>query len=240
MYRIAICDDDCVFRNSLVKLTKEYFKNEESRAVIKSFADGEEIMPLYNCGSRPFDVLLLDGLMRNMDGYKLSENIRKVDPSVIIVFISSFSEYAEKGYVVDVYRFIHKDSRHLKDNLFNVLDDVIKELEKNARRFSLKCGHDLVCFKVSDVFCIEVLNRMITIHSKQKIEAFSGNLAEIAETVIPYGFARCHRSYLVNISQIKRIKSESLLLTNGEEIPLGRAYKNALSDIFTRYLGGMI
>lgn len=51
--------------------------------------------------------------------------------------------------------------------------------------------------------------------------------------LLPNEFVRCHRAHVVNIAHIKQLQALSgsrwrLLLSNGVEIPVGRAYIGAL------------
>ena len=48
-------------------------------------------------------------------------------------------------------------------------------------------------------------------------------------------FLRCHDSFAVNKKHISVVEGSSIFLTNGEEIPVSRAYKKAVSE-YIKYL----
>ena len=60
---------------------------------------------------------------------------------------------------------------------------------------------------------------------------FYGTLEALAET-LPEGFQRCHRSYLVNMEKIDRVRfAENLiLLWDGLSVPLSRGYKRSFKE----------
>lgn len=240
MYRIAVCDDDCVIREKIVDYAREFFSKQNTEAAIKSFSDGAEIIPLYNDGSKPFDILLLDGEMKNVDGYELSLAIRKYDSAVMIIFVSGWERYAVKGYEVGVHRFVRKRPEQLKDELFTALTSAVKEFEMGRKRFPIKCGHDTRWYITSDVSVIEALNRQLIIHLEDSSETICGKLSDLVRLLVPYGFVQCHRSYIVNISKINLLKADWIYMSNGKEIPLGRSFKQLVNDAFTRYLGGVM
>ena len=52
----------------------------------------------------------------------------------------------------------------------------------------------------------------------------------------PYGFLRCHASYLVNRRFIRSVGAQSLVLTNGREIPISQRRRREFMDgIFEWY-----
>lgn len=238
MYRIAVCDDDCTIRKTIKSYTLEYFKTQDIPVLVKEYSDGSEIEPIYRQGHKPFDILLLDGKMKDTDGYELSVTIRKYDPQVIIIFISSWDDYAVKGYEVGVYRFIRKNAQHIRNDLFSSLTGAIKKLDSDIQKISLKCGNNLKRYVVSEISYIEVHDHELDIHLTKSTETVCGKLSEISQQLSLLGFIQCHRSYLINISHIDVIKNDYIYLDSGEEIPFGRSFKKSVNDAFTRYLGG--
>lgn len=53
--------------------------------------------------------------------------------------------------------------------------------------------------------------------------------------VLPDGFRRCHRSYVVNMNLIERIKlsENTIYMRNGIEVPLSRSYKQEIKEYLT-------
>ena len=52
------------------------------------------------------------------------------------------------------------------------------------------------------------------------------------EKILPKNFVRCHRSFIVAVSEIKKImfSQNTIVLENGILIPLSRSYKSAMKD----------
>ena len=70
-----------------------------------TFTDGDEIAGGYKS---VYDIILMDVQMRFMDGMSAAEEIRKVDPEVVIIFITNMSQYAIRGYAVDALDYVLK------------------------------------------------------------------------------------------------------------------------------------
>ena len=76
MIKIAICDDEEVFLNTLERMIRNYEKTIKEKLLIKRYTK-----PLYLMDSlaEDFQVFFLDMQMPNMDGFELARVIRKYD-----------------------------------------------------------------------------------------------------------------------------------------------------------------
>ncbi len=60
-------------------------------------------------------------------------------------------------------------------------------------------------------------------------------MQEIAAQLTPYGFVRCSASYLVNLSCITAVSRMNVYI-GGAALPIGRTYKDAFTEAFSRYM----
>ena len=69
-------------------------------------------------------------------------------------------------------------------------------------------------------------------------EAFTpvaSRFQEIAAQLTPYGFVRCSASYLVNLRCITAVSRMNVYI-GGAALPIGRTYKDAFTEAFSRYM----
>ena len=66
-------------------------------------------------------------------GLEIAKKIRDINPSVILIFLTSFPEYALSGYKVKAFDYLVKPLSYLQ--LENVLDQAISELKSNEKHF---------------------------------------------------------------------------------------------------------
>lgn len=82
---------------------------------------------------------------------------------------------------------------------------------------------------LNDIVFLEAFNRKTHIASKQYKGTHRDNLSELEEKLPAENFIRCHRSYIINLHQIKEIHPDShstfiLRMTNGSRIPVSQSY----------------
>lgn len=70
---------------------------------------------------------------------------------------------------------------------------------------------------------------------KTEIIKNRGSMQEIAAQLTPYGFVRCSASYLVNLRCITAVSRMNVYI-GGAALPIGRTYKDAFTEAFSRYM----
>lgn len=99
-------------------------------------------------------------------------------------------------------------------------------------QFMYKGNHQRIPLK--DILYIESNARKCIIHSstdKDKTECFYGKLSEIAKSLYPYGFVRCHQSYLISITPNARY-SDNMIYIEDTSIPVSEKYRKNIISIF--------
>ena len=115
MIKIAVCDDNIMFVDKIYNLIVKYSSNNNLKINIFTFADSEEL--INSCKYRLYNIVFLDVEMKPFDVIKTGENLRLLFPDVILVYVSSYINYAVQGYKVKAFRYI------LKNNIEDVFDE---------------------------------------------------------------------------------------------------------------------
>ncbi len=207
-YKIAICDDSKADAEYISKLVKEWAKDRI--VIIKSFPSAEAFMFNY-AEEKDFDILLLDIEMGKMDGVTMAKTIRQDNESVQIVFITGYSEYIADGYDVAALHYLIKPVK--REQLWSVLDRAAERLKKNEKELLLKTADETVVMPVRGIRYLDVQQNYVTVHGKTDVTVFF----------------RLGRSYIVNLTCVRRISKTEVILTDGSAIPLPRGQYDALN-----------
>lgn len=225
-YKIAICDDSQADADYIATLVKEWAKDRIVK--IRTYPSAEAFMFNY-AEEKDYDILLLDiemgKGMGKMDGVTMAKAIRKDNESVQIVFITGYSEYIADGYDVAALHYLIKPVK--KEQLWSVLDRATERLKKNEKELLLKTADETVVMPVREIRYLDVQQNYVTVHGKTDVTV-KRTLGEF-ERELDERFFRLGRSYIVNLSCVRRISKTEVILTDGSAIPLPRGQYDALN-----------
>ena len=123
MIRILLAEDDRVMREYLTRAL------ERSGYAVSAVDRGTEAIPLLE--SEPFDLLLTDIVMTEMDGIELAQRAGEMCPDLRVMFITGFAAVTLKaGKTMPQARVLSKPF-HLRDLVLEV--DRMFEMENATR-----------------------------------------------------------------------------------------------------------
>lgn len=123
-----------------------------------------------------------------------------------------------------------------KDRLERTLQRVIKRWERiNGKSLFIQTRNWSRNVKIHDIYYCEVIDRKIYLHTKSGVVEYYGRLKETQEQLGP-SFVKCHRSYLVNLEYLQEYRGGSVILENGERLPVSRQQQQILLDGMMRYM----
>ena len=99
MLKIAICDDEKVFRDNINKYVAAYLNEKEISYEIDTFSSGKEIIDL-GIEIKQYNIIFLDINMDDVDGIVTAQKIREYSSEIYIVFVTAYINYS---LVVSLY-----------------------------------------------------------------------------------------------------------------------------------------
>lgn len=232
--RVAICDDDFTALTGIEGAAKSVFFKSDVVAETEIFKSARQLDDRMR--EVPFDLILLDIDMPDIDGIRFGKILRERKDSTDIIFISNREEKVFAAFSVHPFGFVRK-SRFLKD-LSAVLQAFLTEWKKK------RSGEDKLIFDgkygIVTVFAPELMyvegsakNQLLHIEGKQEPIVVRSSLEVLERELSDKGFLRCHKGFIVNCRYVSAIMKDSVELLNGEEIPLSR---RKAAEIREKYL----
>lgn len=234
--RIAVCDDEIYMRRRLEQILKEY---SEGSIQMSFFESGEALL----ASEENYDIIILDIDMKGMNGIETAEYIRKKDRQVKIIYLTNYTDYSLFAFKVHAFAYLLKseDDKVLKEELFLQLKEASFYLEEDMaaeREFLTAQGH--ITLKIREIFYFEYQNRKIHMVTAGGSYDLKKKIADVAEEMFPFDFRVPHKSFVVNLYQIRSIKGSDLLLADGTRIPLSQKKAAAFRRELNRYLAERI
>lgn len=217
-YNISVIDDNAVDTEYISALVTRWADAAGHIAHILTFPSAEAFLFAYE-EEKDFDILLLDIEMGEMNGVDLAKKIRIKNDAVQIVFITGYPDFIAEGYEVAALHYLMKPVFYEK--LYAVLQKAAAHLEKAEKRLRVTYDHSTDLVPFSRILYVEAQKQYVLIHTFDETYRMKRSFGKILEELDEF-FYKCQRSFCVNLSHITRIKSSSVLLKNGEEIPISR------------------
>lgn len=226
MYRIAVCDDEAVFREKIITILNEKLALGECE--IKEYSDGRGL--LYDIeDDEYFDIIILDISMNNVDGVTAARAIREgtICSNSIIIFVTSYD--ADIPLIVDINPLAYVYKSMTLEELKPKIDKAISKLTDKHRKLEFSSNWIKVRVNIKDIMYIESYPRGINIYTKDNIyKTTTYRIGEVMEKIGSDAFVRCHRAFAVNINYISRMTSREIYLYSGKTLPVGRKYHSEL------------
>lgn len=222
MLNIYICEDNNVQRALIKKAIDNTLIIEEldMKLALETPDPNKVLEAVENTDMTGLYFLDID-LNANMNGIKLAQHIRDNDPRGFIVFVTSHSEMSMLtfNYKVEAMDFILKDdpdkiATRIRECMLKA-NERYSSLKNNIQKnFVIKVNDKKFVVDYKDILYFETslnIHKVILYTKNRKLE-FIAKMKDI-EAQVDERFYRCHRSFLVNVDNIKEIDSNNKELT---------------------------
>jgi DNA-binding LytR/AlgR family response regulator len=232
MINIAICDDERAEIEYLTVLVRKWAAESGSVIHLSDYESAEGFLFDYE-DNKEIDILLLDIQMKGMDGVKLARQLRRVNDTIQIIFITGYSDFIADGYDVSALHYLMKPVK--EEKFLEVLERAAFRLQKVSRMIRFpKMGGDIK-ISADDIMYAEVFSHTVILYlTKEGKEEFHMRISDM-EKLLGEGFFQCHRSYIVSMQYVKRVTKAAMILNDNREIPLSRNLYDAANQAFINY-----
>ena len=229
MLNFVICDDNPSAIDKLSKMLNSIIiSNNLKGEVIFSTSNPKELLNFVK--NNQVHVLLLDiDLKSSMSGLKIAEEIRNVDKSVYIIFITGHFEYGMIAYKYKTFDFLQKPltKERFEETILRLYTDVFGNKDRYIR-----LDNDKTVIKENSIRFIKKDGMKVIFHTDTRDYETYSSFSKISD-MLPYNFVRCHKSYIVNIKKITDIdfSNNVILFSKKDECYIGPKYKRNLMEV---------
>ncbi|WP_080676493.1 LytR/AlgR family response regulator transcription factor [Ruminococcus flavefaciens] len=232
MMRIAVCDDEKYFRDTICEAINAFYQSLDVFCL--PFESGAELITAFEKGQR-FDTVLLDIEMLPPDGMETARRLHEFSPELPVIFLTSHTELAMDGYEVGAFRFLQKPV--VSEKLTQALKD-IGQIYGRKKTVCIKENGEEYFLTPDDIIYAEADNnsvRFITAdreyHMRIKITGALTMLDTASDS-----FCRVHRSVIVNLAHIISRSDREVRLDNGIVLPVSKSYGDELKKGLMEYI----
>ena len=237
---IAIDDEPLALRQIVSYIQKVPFLELagqcQSAAEARRLLDAEHV-----------DAIFCDINMPDLNGMDF---VKQLAAPPLIVFTTAYSEYAVEGYKVDAVDYLLKPfglqdfqraANKIKARMEAMTAADTTPPSDNAEDDSLfvKTDYRMVRIALSDIRYIEGMSEYLKLHLRNQPKPVITLLAmKKLEERLPRNFMRIHRSYIVNLNDIREVNKNRVILDSDTSLPIGDNYKEQFcAYLENKYLG---
>lgn len=229
---VAIIEDDISAARELERCLTGF--GAQSGHTFSIFHYNDAVVFLSGYQSR-YDIIFMDIKMPGIDGMSASEQLRRVDPVTMLIFVTSMVQYAVQGYDVSAFDFIVKPINPVAFTM---------KMRRAMCALKLNKGNELTLhvngvthvLSTSAIQYIEVMNHSLTYHTEQGVLSVRGKLTEAEQHLPEESFFRCSVSYLINLRYVTQFTGEQVCVA-GEWLRVSRSKKKELAAAVAAFLG---
>lgn len=233
MLKIAIVEDEESYISVLQEYLKKYEQDTGEDIEVTVYHDGDEIAAFYRA---QFDVILMDIEMKFIDGMTAAEEIRKVDSTVAIIFITNAPQYAIRGYEVGALDYILKPVPYF--TFSQKLRRAVEKLKKRERKWiTVQVKGGVMRMELADIYYIESQGHDLIYHTKDGTPVAGSTMKSVEDTMTEMDFFRINKCYLVNLEHVEGVQ-DKYAVVHGERLLISRPRMKQFMQELTRYWGG--
>ena len=226
MLNVIICEDNAKQRERIKEVVESTICDNSLDLNISLCTDNpERVIEYLEQNNTKVGIYFLDiELNSKINGLALAQFIRKHDPYGYIIFVTTHSELAcmTFEYKVEAMGFIPKDevlffTNKIRDNLLEAYNKYNNkahhETESKDESITIEKVGKKVNIKLKDILFFETVasTHKIRVHTFKKQIEFYSSIKDLKD-LLNEDFYQSHRSYLVNIKNIKEIDKKRLLI----------------------------
>lgn len=244
MIKIAVCDDDGVYRAHLMSLIRKV--TSQDKVYIVDFVSGEALLASIQM-EECYDIIFLDVQLKGLNGNEVGKLVRDQDPSVLIVYCSGIQLTVPPNLIRESSPYSYLLKTAGDDKLIEEIKLVYTaccEQQRLGERFLFLncCNKGKGRFYINKIFYFA--NEKRTIKRKVMVRCaddaspvyIEETLPELYEQTASYGFAYSHNSFLINLNHVYKAskKDMTVVLDNGEKILMSRSKVDNFLDKFSQ------
>ena len=230
--RTLVVDDEALARADLCRM----LSSNPAIAIVGQCDNGNEAVAAVRA-QQP-DLVFLDVQMPGCDGFEVLERLGTKLPSVI-VFVTAYDQYALRAFEAGALDYLLKpfDAARFTRTLARAMDRIAAARAAPApadARIAIRSIGEVVFVRVADIDWIEAADYYACLHLGTATHILRRSLAELENELLPYGFARTHRSTIVNLARVARLAlgadgEHEIELHDGTRIKLSRSHRRAVA-----------
>ena len=235
----AICDDSPQALKLTTEKAEKVFLKKNISYKLFTYTDSKQFLFDIDHNSQ-LDLAILDIDMPSPNGLELAKTIKKLHKNCLIIFLTSYLNYAVDGYELEIFRFVPKTD--IEERLERTIGDATKIIDFDSKRSYIIQKHDLICrIEHKNILYIIKNGKNSIIHclNNEDIKVRK-TLSEIYDELAAEEFIYIDRGCIANMANVQRLDERDWICKNGDRLAVSRTIFNETKKKLIEFWGRKI
>lgn len=184
--------------------------------------------------SKEYQVVFLDICMEGTNGIETARILRRADPDLLLVFVTSSPEYVWDAFPVHPFDYLLKPYR--EEKLFQLADELRRVLFRAEPELEVRIARQQVHLPLRKIQYAMAQNHYVRIVSDDGECRAVSTFSQVEQLLrAQENFIVCNRGVILNMDKVLRLDSDCFEMLDGTCLPVRQKDKNTLFAQFTQY-----
>lgn len=184
--------------------------------------------------SKEYQVVFLDICMEGTNGIETARILRRTDPDLLLVFVTSSPEYVWDAFPVHPFDYLLKPYR--EEKLFQLADELRRVLFRAEPELEVRIARQQVHLPLRKIQYAMAQNHYVRIVSDDGECRAVSTFSQVEQLLrAQENFIVCNRGVILNMDKVLRLDSDCFEMLDGTCLPVRQKDKNSLFAQFTQY-----
>ncbi len=233
--QIVVCDDEEKIRDLLKEKIQRYCFLKNVDWNVYTCVSGEALL---ETDLEQIDVLFLDVDMPGKNGIETAQEIRKQNQNMLIVFLTAYSEFVFESFKVNAFRYLVKPLQ--EQELEESLESIMLKLCAPEDYLNFRFQNDTYSVRYAEIIYIEGMQDKMWIYCQERTYRWRGRMKSLNLQLKDRGFFQIHRSYIINMSKIKKYNGQEVVLEGGQRVPISKYRLDEFKEEYLKFWSKVI
>ena len=150
--------------------------------------------------------------------------------SLIIIIGNDDNNLMRKCYTLEPLGYIRINN--LESDLLEIKSMLNQVIPTRFKTYQFNTKNSKASIRLNTIYYIESFKHYIHIHTKTGTYIERKNISQFLLEMLNDGFIQIHKSYAINLDNIRSININEVELVNGEKLLIGQKYKEMLINAY--------
>ncbi|MBP3857375.1 MAG: LytTR family transcriptional regulator DNA-binding domain-containing protein [Ruminiclostridium sp.] len=240
-FTVAVCDTQKTELASVEAIIKEWLEDAgNAQPRLELFSDIRTAREKL-AGGFGADIYVIGVPPHGASSVELAHIIRRLQPDVPIIINAATRAYAFEAYEIRVLRYLLRPAE--RTELLSALDfALLVHRALPADTITVRMPGESRTLNTADVVYVEnnVRSMRYILRDGSTLTGTRRNISfeEFFSPLLQSGrFVQPHKSFIINIRYIRSVKSSSVVMTNGIQVPISRRHVAEVQEAYRRFGG---